>query len=153
MWKLVTLAAFFILLWRIGRSDYRTRMIPDRLTAMLAFVGVLSVWTMPQLPLHSRGIGLFAASLPLLLCAMAFPASFGGGDIKLMAGAGFFLGYRRVLVALLLGLCGGGIYGAGGLLTKRAGRKTRFALGPFLCAGIVLAYFWGDTIWEWLAGG
>lgn len=150
MLKIFTLTGFFILLARIGREDCRTRKIPDRLTAMLACVGVLSVWTVPEVPLYSRAIGLFAASLPLLLCTVLCPGAFGGGDIKLMAGAGIFLGYRRVLIGLLLGLLGGGVYSAGCLMMKRKGRKERFALGPFLCAGIAAAYFLGDVIWKGL---
>lgn len=151
--RILVLSCFFTLLAMIGWSDFRTRRIPDYLVLLLAAAGACSSLVMPETGWCSRAWGMLSGGLPLLLCAMIAPGSIGGGDIKLMAGAGIFLGYRRVLIALLLGIFGGGIYSAGCVLTKRMGRKARFALGPFLCTGIVLSFFFGDIIWNWLFKG
>ena len=76
----------------------------------------------------------------------------GGGDIKLMFGAGFFLGARLTVVAAFLGILLGGGFGALLLAAKKADRKTRFAFGPFLCIGIAAAMFFGERLADWYIG-
>ena len=80
-----------------------------------------------------------AGSLPLFLICLLKPGAFGGGDIKLMAGCGFFLGAETVWLSFLIAVSAGGIWALFLLLTGRADRKTRFPFGPFLCAGMALA--------------
>jgi len=75
--------------------------------------------------------------------------AFGGGDIKLMAAAGLFLGWQNTLLAMFLGILGGGLYGIWLLAAKKADKKDHFAFGPFLCAGIVIAMLLGEPILQW----
>lgn len=138
--RILTEAAFFALLAGIAVHDYRYKKIPDRCILFLGIVGVASILTVSEPGFFSRLAGIFSASLPLFLVTMLFPGAFGGGDIKLMAAAGLFLGGEQAARALLLGIVAGGIYAVVCLLTGRLGRKDRFAFGPFLCIGIVLAY-------------
>lgn len=141
------MGSFFALLLPIAGSDLKYRRIPDKLICALFFVGMVSAFTMPEIELPSRIAGIFAASLPLFLTAMAARGALGGGDIKLMAAAGMFLGAKLVVSALFLGILTGGMYAGISLLRKKKGRKDRFALGPFLCIGIAGAYFWGELLW------
>ena len=80
------------------------------------------------------------------------PGGFGGGDIKLMFGAGFFLGAKLTVVAAFIGILLGGGFGALLLAAKKADRKTRFAFGPFLCIGIAAAMFFGERLADWYIG-
>ena len=73
----------------------------------------------------------------------------GGGDIKLMAAAGLFLGWQNTLLAMFFGIVFGGMYGIYLLAAKKAGKKDHFAFGPFLCAGIVIAMLFGGPVLEW----
>ena len=75
--------------------------------------------------------------------------AFGGGDIKLMAAVGLFLGWQNTLLAMFLGILGGGLYGIWLLAAKRADKKDHFAFGQFLCAGIVIAMLFGEPILQW----
>ena len=75
--------------------------------------------------------------------------AFGGGDIKLMAAAGLFLGWQNTLLAMFFGIVFGGMYGIYLLAAKKAGKKDHFAFGPFLCAGIVIAMLFGGPVLEW----
>ena len=75
--------------------------------------------------------------------------AFGGGDIKLMAAAGLFLGWQNTLLAMFFGIVFGGIYGIYLVAAKKAGKKDHFAFGPFLCAGIVIAMLFGGPVLEW----
>ncbi len=74
----------------------------------------------------------------------------GGGDIKLIAMIGAFLGWRGVLLTIFLGSLLGV---AGGLLVMRRGAdglKTAIPFGPYLCAAALIARFIGDKCWKLL---
>jgi leader peptidase (prepilin peptidase)/N-methyltransferase len=73
----------------------------------------------------------------------------GGGDIKLLAMIGAFLGWRAVPVTLLLAALLGSVIGLS--LMALRGRDTKMAIpfGPFLAAAAVCALFWGDALIEW----
>ena len=43
-------------------------------------------------------------------------------------------------------------FGAVLLAQKKANRKSQFAFGPFLCIGIAIAMFFGETIADWYMG-
>ncbi len=73
----------------------------------------------------------FSVSLPLFLITLAVPGGFGGGDIKLMAACGLFLGWKLCLLSLCFGLLTGGLYGIWLLAAGKKGRKEHFAFGPF----------------------
>ena len=134
--------------------DLKTRRIDDRFLAGILVIGLLSLRTNPGLTLAERLIGIFAVSLPMLRRSVAVLGAFGGGDIKLMAVSGFLLGWRSILVAMLLGLFLGGCCALILLLCKKVKRKDCIAFGPFLAAGLAIAYFWGDQIaaWYWSVG-
>ena len=85
----------------------------------------------------------------MLLLAFAVNGAFGGGDIKLMAAGGFFLGWRSILVAMLIGLVTGAVYCVFMLWKGRMARKDSFAFGPFLAAGLTVALCWGDMLADW----
>ena len=93
--------------------------------------------------------GLLVLSPLLLLLCLAIDGAFGGGDIKLMAAAGLFLGWQNTLLAMFFGIVFGGMYGIYLLAAKKAGKKDHFAFGPFLCAGIVIAMLFGGPVLKW----
>ncbi|MCL2865344.1 MAG: A24 family peptidase [Lachnospiraceae bacterium] len=144
----ILLIAFVILLIIIAIWDIRTMEISNVAVGIVLGIGVLAAFVQRDLLLWERLVGLICVSLPLLLITMAVPNAFGGGDIKLMAAAGFYLGFRLTLLAFFLSILGGGIYGIWLLLTKKKDKKEHFAFGPFLCAGMIVAVFLG----EWLIG-
>lgn len=150
MLEALTAVSFLVLMAVIARTDQRTMKIPDGLILAVLAVGAVSVFTMPDTGLLSRGIGMFAVSSPLLVISMMIPNAFGGGDIKLTAAGGFFLGWRLILMAFGFSIVGGGVYGLALLLSGKRGRRDLFAFGPFLCAGMALAYFFGDALWKYL---
>lgn len=76
----------------------------------------------------------------------------GGGDIKLLAMIGAFLGWRAIPVTLLIGSLLGSVIGLSLMVVR--GRDTKMAIpfGPFLAAGAVVALFWGEPLIEWYLG-
>ena len=69
----------------------------------------------------------------------------GGGDIKLLAMIGAFLGWRAMPVTLMIASLLGTVIGLSLMLLR--GRDSRMAIpfGPFLAVGAVCALFWGDA--------
>ncbi len=134
---------FFILLIVIAFSDAKTRTISNRWNAAILLLGLIGFSLNSGVTITSRLIGLFVISLPMLVTAMIIPGGIGGGDIKLMAAAGFYMGWEKCVMAAFLGFFLGGIYSIYLLTIKKAGRKSTFPLGPFLCIGIMISLF-GD---------
>ncbi|MDR3315903.1 MAG: prepilin peptidase [Coriobacteriales bacterium] len=140
------------ILLTISFIDADTMEIPDGLVIALLVCGVLAIVVGPEVTLLSRGIGLFAVSVPLLVLTLVIPNAFGGGDIKLMAAAGLLLGWQGVLVAFFIGIVLGGVYGVFLLATRKKDGKGLFAFGPALCVGIAGALFFGKLIADWYLG-
>lgn len=152
MLSTATLLCFFILLAVIAWIDYKTMEIPNGLVLAVLAVGMISVFTMPGPGIRSRIAGIIVVSLPLFLITLAVPDAFGGGDIKLMAACGLFLGMKLTLLSFAFAVLGGGIYGIFLMVLKKKDKKAHFAFGPFLCGGMALGYFFGDTAWRWYLG-
>lgn len=129
--------------------DADTQEIPDSLNIAILLCGIAAIWVMGDVTILSRVIGIFAISVPLLLIAILISGAFGGGDIKLMAAAGFLLGWQNAIVATFIGIILGGVYGIILLARRKKGRKEHFAFGPCLAVGIFSALLWGDKIIGW----
>lgn len=150
--RMIVAFAFLCILTVVSLIDLDTMEIPFSLVVAAALTGVLSCLFFPEISLVERGIGILCVSLPLYLLTLLIPGAFGGGDIKLMAACGIFLGWKLNLLSLFFAVMGGGIYGIWLLATKRKGKKDHFAFGPFLCAGIAAAMFAGENILDWYLG-
>ena len=104
--------------------------IPNGLVIACIVPAAMAVFAFPDVTLTERLIGFFSVSLPLFAITLAVPGAFGGGDIKLMAVIGFFLGWKMSLTAFMLAVFSGGIYGIGLLLSKKKGCKRAFCIWP-----------------------
>jgi prepilin signal peptidase PulO-like enzyme (type II secretory pathway) len=76
----------------------------------------------------------------------------GGGDIKLAALIGFFLGWPNGLLAVFLGCLLGAVTGITLVLTGLKGRKDAIPFGPYLALGTLPAMFFGDKLLAWYLG-
>lgn len=132
-----------------GMIDALHRIIPDRITLPGMVAGLLLSTFSPEVGLVSAIVGLASGGGLLLGIAMATGGGMGGGDIKLGAMMGAFLGWQGLLVALFLGFVIGAVFGGALLLTGRKGRRDLMAFGPFLAVGGLVATFWGQAIINW----
>ena len=71
--------------------------------------------------------------------------SLGGGDIKLLAVMGVFLGWRGALWSLYLGAFIGAVVGLTLILLRRRDRRAPIPFGPFLSAGALIWMVWRGT--------
>ena len=70
-------------------------------------------------------------------------SAMGFGDVKLAAVIGAFLGWERLLVALVVAVFAGAIIGVFQLARKS---ENRVKFGPFLAFGALVALIWGASI-------
>ena len=133
----------------VALIDWDTQMIYDRFHVLILLLGIAALWLFPEYGIRDRIIGASVISIPMLLLSLAIPGAFGGGDMKLMAASGFFLGTAGIVCAMFFGLLTGGGYGAVMLAKKRLKGNDHFAFGPFLAFGLALSVFFGERIVSW----
>ncbi len=71
----------------------------------------------------------------------------GGGDVKLMAMIGAFLGWQMVFPVLFCASLFGSIYGLF-LITRGGGAKTAVAFGSFLAPSATVVLLLGPRLWS-----
>ncbi|TQS41615.1 prepilin peptidase [Cryptosporangium phraense] len=122
--------------------DVRSHRLPDAI--VLPAYPILALLLSLGGPTHwVRAIeGGAVAFAVLYVLAIAAPAGFGYGDVKLTgllgAALGWF-GWPEVLAGLVYGFAYGGLGAAALLVTRRLSRTDRLAFGPFLLAGALTA--------------
>ena len=114
------------ILLKIAWEDSRSRRIRDRLLILLLAAGLWNRFGYGEMQgiLWKSVAGILSVSGGMILICLWKPGCFGGGDIKLMAVSGFLLGWEKNLEG-------------------KIDRKSKIALGPFLCAGLILKILCG----------
>ena len=69
----------------------------------------------------------------------------GGGDIKLLAMIGGFLGWKSLIFVLLFSSFSGAIIGIAAMIINKQDMKYAIPFGPFLSAAAVAYVFWGNA--------
>ena len=98
-------------------------------------------------------LGILIGGGVLLALAWAYEVftgveGMGGGDIKLLAMIGAFLGWPSIPVTLFFSSLGGSIIGLTAMIIKGVGRKYALPFAPFLCLGALLYLFFGRELVE-----
>ena len=127
--------------------DARTHEIPVGINIFIAICGIARLVLRYQDWLEYV-LGAVSVSLLLLIIFLVSQGrAIGGGDIKLMAAAGLFLGLKLTIVAFLLGCLYGSVIHIARM--KISKKDHVLAMGPYLSAGIVSAMWFGNIIVEW----
>jgi leader peptidase (prepilin peptidase)/N-methyltransferase len=142
---------FFSLLVPITFIDIDHRIIPDELSLGGLLAGLLLSF-LPGGDWKGSLLGGVLGGGILYGTAAAYEKitgreGMGGGDIKLIAMIGAFLGWKGALFTIF---CGSILGVAGGLIAMRKGReglKTAIPFGPYLCAAALIARFFGEVLW------
>jgi leader peptidase (prepilin peptidase)/N-methyltransferase len=141
--QFLTLSIFTITLVSVSVIDYSHRVIPIIAPPVLFVVGLLFSFFNSILGetyffrfLNSI-LGVIAGGGILFLFGMLGEFFYkkeviGGGDVKLMAGIGAFLGAERVLLAVFIASCLASIAGLILIILKKRAKETYIPFGPFL---------------------
>jgi leader peptidase (prepilin peptidase)/N-methyltransferase len=131
--------------------DLDHRIIPDVISLPGIVIGLAVSFVSPLVtPLDSL-LGVVVGGGILLAIAYAYQAirgqeGMGGGDVKLLAMIGAFLGWQSVFVTLMLASLIGSVIGVALMLYQRADAKLAIPFGPFLAGGALISLFFGDRI-------
>lgn len=133
------------LLIYVSCVDIKMHMAPNWIPIALLIVGIPSVVincvkgnNIPWILINSFG-GLFLGFILLFISSITSKGGIGMADVKVTAAAGFILGIESVFLGQLIGLTIAFIYAGIMLIRKKANKKTRIALLPFLSAGIIIS--------------
>lgn len=141
--------------------DLKHYIIPDEISIPGAVVGLLlsilpAHLTDGQLLSHSfldSLIGCVLGGGLLYLTALFSLVVFkkegmGGGDVKLLAMVGAFLGWKPVLITIVLGSVLGALVGVTLIALRLRGRKDYIPFGPYLALAALLSLVWGNRLLE-----
>lgn len=76
----------------------------------------------------------------------------GGGDIKLLAMMGAFLGWKAVPFIIFSSSLIGSVVGISIMLLQKKDSKLAIPFGPYLALGAVLYLFYGKALIRWYLG-
>jgi len=139
----LSLTAVLIVVAFIDIDYYR---IPDILVAFGFALGIaLRIW-IPFVTWEAAFFGVVLGGGILLLIALVSRGGMGGGDVKLAALIGFFLGWHRVLLTLFLAALFSSLAGITLILLQKKGRKDPIPFGPFLALGAVLSLLFSTEL-------
>ncbi len=145
---------FFSSLVAVTFIDLSHRIVPDQITLPGMVIGVICASTVLSPGPLSSLLGLFVGGgifylIAVLSLAVLKKEGMGGGDIKLIAMIGAFLGWKGMLLTIFLAACSGSIIGILLILTQGRDRAEPIPFGPFLAVGAVVALFWEKGILDW----
>ena len=146
--KLLTSLVFVSLCIPIVVIDLHHQIIPDQLNLWGAVMGLLAAAVSHAAFLDVLAGGL-AGGVIMLLIAIVSRGGMGGGDIKMMAWIGLFLGLKMTMLALFLSFIVGGLASLFLILSGRKRRKDFIPFGPFLAVGGFTACVFGPAILAW----
>ena len=149
-WQALVVAVFFTLLLGIATTDARTYLIPDEFSLGGLVLGLLLSLAPGGLVFAEAALGALVGFGLLYITAalgewwLKKPAM-GGGDIKMMAMVGAFLGPVGALLTIFLGALVGTII----FLPISLRTRKLVPFGIFLAVGGVVAEIWGPGLVEW----
>lgn len=132
--------------------DLDHQIIPDVVTLPGIVVGLVASLTGSRITVIESLLGVVIGGGIFFVIIVVSRGGMGGGDMKLGAMLGAFLGWKLALVAALLAVLAGGIVAIGLLLLRRKGRKDPVPFGPFLALGGTISLLWGEAILRWYLG-
>ena len=137
--------------------DFEYKIIPDEVSLGGILVGLSMSFLFPTLQNEIDRRLALADSCQGMLTGVALiwgiaifgelvfrKESMGGGDLKLLAMIGAFLGFKKTLLTFFMApLLGAPV----GLLLWKLKDTRYIAFGPYLSLAALAALFWGDLIW------
>ncbi len=138
--------------------DLDHQIIPDLLTLPGIPIFFLLAVFVVGVPWMEAAIGLLIGGGVLFVIALGYEVitkreGMGGGDIKLLAMIGGFLGWKSLIFVLLFSSLLGAVIGIALMLIKKEDMKYAVPFGPFLSAAGVAYLFWGDAFMQFLIFG
>lgn len=148
--------AFLMALLAVTMIDWDHRIIPDQISIPFIVIGLARALLDSSPGLVSSAVGALAGGGSLWLVGALYRRArgvegMGGGDVKLMAMIGAWLGLGLVLPVIVSASFSGSIYGVS-LMRKGGDARTEVAFGSFLAPAAGVCLVFGPAILRWYLG-
>ena len=169
--ELLTAVLFLVSFWKFGLSwqflsslilisaliaisliDLKHQIIPDIISLPGILLGVVFSFFIPDFSWVNSLIGVLLGGILFYLLAaggqlLFKKESLGGGDVKLAAMLGAFLGWKKLILVFFLSSLLGALIGLALILAVKKFRSKRIIpFGPFLALATLVALFAGDSL-------
>jgi leader peptidase (prepilin peptidase) / N-methyltransferase len=149
--------AFFASLTLVSFIDLSHRIIPDVISLPGIVIGLVISLLHPQLSIKDSLIGVLLGGGSLYVVASVYHVitkreGMGGGDVKLLAMIGAFIGWKGVLFTILCSSFIGTVVGVTLMLVSSADSKYAVPFGPFLSLGAIIYVLCGEALIAWYLG-
>ena len=146
--------SFIAALLVITFIDIDYHIIPDVISLPGILLGFAASFFIPTLNWMDSLIGIMAGGGSLYAVAWGYERisgkeGMGGGDIKLLAMIGAFIGWQGVLLTIFMGSAIGTLVGLIDMRVKKKDMKMRIPFGPFLALGAIIHLFLGNELIAW----
>ncbi len=136
--------------------DLEHHLLPNAITLPGIGVGLIASTVLPP-GIVDALIGVLVGGGVLWLIGEAYfrfsgQEGMGGGDVKMLAMIGAFLGWKLVLVTLVFSSVVGSVIGLVVIAIRRGGMKYALPYGTFLALGALVASLAGEAIVNWYVG-
>ncbi len=156
-WLGLSTLLFAWLLIAMTFIDLDTQFLPDDLTYLLLWAGLLVNLKSGFVPLSESVIGAAAGYLSLWSIYWLFKLTtgkegMGYGDFKLLAALGAWLGWKMLPAIILLSSAVGAVVGISLIVFARHGRDKPIPFGPYLAAAGLIALVAGKAVSQFIYG-
>jgi len=160
--RLIIYLIFVAALIAVTFIDFEHQIIPDRITYPGVGLGLVLSFLYPALlntssrweALLNSFLGAFLGFVSLLLIGLLGKWIFkkeamGGGDLKLLAMIGAFLGWEAVFLIIFVSSLVGSVVGLTLLSLRKKKRLEYIPFGPYLALAALVVIFKGQAIIDW----
>ena len=117
-------------------TDFEQQVILNEMVFVFALFGLCHTLHL-QLSLQDHLLAALGGGLLFLFLAFISKGAMGGGDIKLIAALGLWLGIKALITVIIYGAIAGGIAALLLLLSKKVKRKQYLAYGPYFAISAI----------------
>lgn len=134
--------------------DIAHQIIPDKISLPGVVIGFAGSFLNADVTWQQSGLGVLLGGGILYAIAEGYYLltkrdGMGGGDIKLLAMIGAFLGWQSLLFVIFASSLSGSAVGIIAMLKQGKGGQTRIPFGPFLALAAMLFLFYQKEIFLW----
>jgi leader peptidase (prepilin peptidase)/N-methyltransferase len=147
---------FTFLLIPLVFIDIRHKLLPDDITYLLLWSGIVYSLTGAGLDINSSILGVIVGYMSLWSVYIIFKLltgkeGMGHGDFKLLAAIGAWVGWQQLLSVILISSLAGTLVGIALLIKARHEQRemTSIPFGPYLAAGGWITLIWGQDLSRW----
>ena len=138
----------------ISFIDLDHQIIPDVLSIPGIVAGLAAAFIPGNVSWFDSIIGIIGGGGTLFLVGLIYEKltgkqGMGGGDVKLLAMIGAWMGWRSLPFVLLVSSLTGAIIGSIFLLAAGKGYRVKIPFGPFLSLGALFYIFFGPQLTNW----